>query len=120
MNTRVLLVEDDRVVQYYLAQTLKDGFDLIPAISIKEAIQSLEQHPVALILLDLVVADGTGVELLEYLRDKNLKIPVIVLSGITDPAIIEEVRAFGISAYVRKDQDLEALTSEIKRALATA
>jgi two-component system phosphate regulon response regulator PhoB len=72
-----------------------------------------------LVLLDINMPGGTGVEALRKLKQSNKtkKIPVIVVTGNTDPAVEKQVMDLGAAAYVTKPIDPEALMAAVKDVL---
>jgi putative two-component system response regulator len=109
----VLVAEDDRVVSQQLAGLLR-GRGYTPILA-SDAMQTLmfamrEPHPDA-ILLDVNMPGGTGLEALRRLKAsvKTSEIPVLVLSGETDPALPDTVRELGAVAFLAKPVDAPTL-----------
>jgi two-component system copper resistance phosphate regulon response regulator CusR len=79
--TRVLVVEDQRSLLHNLERGLKEeGYEVIPATSISEAREAIAQQP-DLIVLDLVLPDGNGIDLLRQFRGQGIWRPVLVLTA---------------------------------------
>jgi two-component system KDP operon response regulator KdpE len=77
----VLVVEDDPQMRRYLHATLDAaGFRVVEAGGVEEGSRAAAQEPPALVLLDLGLPDGDGIDLLRRLREWS-KVPVIVLSA---------------------------------------
>src|SRR3989338_3739210 len=71
-----------------------------------------------LILLDLVLPKIGGMELLKTLRadDWGKNVPVIIVTGLSDPAIISEAAGLGVSDFlVKNDWTLEAIVGKVKQ-----
>jgi len=78
--TRVLVVDDEPAIRESLAFALKrDGFGVLLASSLKEA-RALQDEQADLIILDLVLPDGNGLDFLRWLRGQT-DVPVIVLTS---------------------------------------
>jgi DNA-binding response OmpR family regulator len=85
----ILVVEDELPTRTFLADNLTaDGYELRVAETLRDALRTLEYHEVDLVLLDLGLPDGSGLELLRALRDGggpgsrlDRRLPLIVLSG---------------------------------------
>ncbi|MEJ7604145.1 MAG: response regulator, partial [Kofleriaceae bacterium] len=77
----VLVVEDERRMRHFLWEALNEqGFRVAEAVTLAQAERmAAEKRPVA-ILLDLMLPDGDGIDLLRRLRERS-RTPVIVLSG---------------------------------------
>ena len=78
------MVEDDPSSRRALLLLLKlKGFQAIPASSLSEAMRQLDNHP-ATVLLDLMLPDGNGASVLQYIRTHHLPIRVAVTSGASN------------------------------------
>jgi DNA-binding response OmpR family regulator len=87
--TSILIVEDDAVTRTFLADNLTaDGYDLLVAANLRDAMRTLEYHHVDLAVVDLGLPDGSGLELLRKVREAggsgarvDARMPLLVLSG---------------------------------------
>src|SRR5260221_11493664 len=78
--SRILVVDDEPAIRESLAFTLKrEGFDVLEAASLKQA-RALKDEEADLIILDLVLPDGNGLDFLRSLRSRS-DVPVIVLTS---------------------------------------
>jgi CheY-like chemotaxis protein len=119
----VLVADDDPETCALVAAVLKQaGHTCIIA---RDAMQVVQQaglrHP-DLIVLDLQMPAGTGVGALEKLKlsTRTASIPVLVLSGARDPAVIERVLQLGAVEFLPKPVDPEALVAATGRAVGSA
>ena len=81
-NHSILVVDDDREIRQLLNHHLhKAGMIPYEATGGREAIRILKQHEIDLIVLDLMMDDLNGKELLKYLDAQGIEIPVIMLSA---------------------------------------
>ena len=108
---KVLLVDDHPVVRAAVRLVLElEGFKRISeASSGSEAISLLHEHSFNLVVLDLVMPGGDGLELLERIRASDWSCLVLVFTSL-DPLFFQErcMRA-GAMAYVAKTNDLSQL-----------
>jgi DNA-binding response OmpR family regulator len=84
-NKRVLIVEDDPAVRQIVRVLLeRDGIDVDVAEDGERAIELLREKTYATVLLDLLLPrlDGRGV--LEFMRERELETPVVVLTAVAD------------------------------------
>lgn len=80
MTLRVLVVEDDREMRALMQSALTvEGFDVQTAVSVSEASALLHNDLPEVIVLDLGLPDGDGVELVREVR-KNHALPILVVS----------------------------------------
>ncbi|CAN5562771.1 hypothetical protein BH11PLA2_BH11PLA2_04730 [soil metagenome] len=77
----VLLVDDEPAILAVLAQQLADEFDILTATGVEEARGVINRQPVDIVLTDLQLADGSGINLLEWVRQASPRTARILLSG---------------------------------------
>ena len=77
-----------------------------------------QQSPKAMVL-DITMPGGSGIEVLKKIRGMNSKsqIPIIILTGSSDPKIEKEVRDLGANEFLRKPVDPAALDAALRRVL---
>lgn len=79
----VLLVEDDEDYAEIISHTLKrDGHDVVHVDTVKGAVRFCERKRPDLAVLDVLLPDGTGLELCAALREANDNLPVLFLSSL--------------------------------------
>ncbi len=123
MRERILAVDDDRDVVTHLRRRLGEaGFAVEVAATEVEALAALERRPFDLILLDVMLPEGDGFELLRRLvADRRTgTIPVIVLTA--KGRIGDRVRALQLGAddYLVKPFDVEELEARVNTVLRRA
>jgi DNA-binding response OmpR family regulator len=120
----VLVVEREAPVRAFLQQQLSDdGFQVLSAAEAKTALELVEQASPDLVLLDAVLPDGSGFEVVGRLREGepgrswNRDVPVIIVSSRADP--IDRVRGFarGCDDYVPKPFVYEELVARMRAVL---
>ena len=107
---KLLVVEDDPATSRFLADNLNaDGFEVATASAAAEGIRAVELRTPSLVLLDLALEDGSGLQLLDRVRSSDglssridPALPVMVLTGRVGEA--DRVRGFarGADDYVLK------------------
>lgn len=79
----VLVVEDERSLRMVITRTLaRQGHRPIAVETVQGAIAELMVRPPDVVLLDVNLPDGTGWEVLRWLRATGLHIPVIIYSAV--------------------------------------
>jgi len=91
------------------------GFDLQVATSLLEGASLIDRRSFDLILLDLQLPDGTGIDLCRKIREKNDLIPILVVSARTDEASAVKALSIGADDYIRKPFGLDELTARMNR-----
>ncbi|MCE3263543.1 MAG: hypothetical protein K0R43_2622 [Pseudoduganella sp.] len=112
MNARVLIVDDSLTVRADLQEAFAErGIETACAETLAEARAALAQPGIGLLILDVLLPDGDGIELLRELRAGGATLPVLVLS--TEAQVADRVRglATGSSDYVGKPYDRDALVA---------
>lgn len=112
----VLVVEDNATVATALLAYLKeDGRTLYLAASAAKAEQVLASHLIDLVILDLILPDRDGRDLLLQLREdpRTAGVPVIVLSARAGAVTRAECLAVGADAFLEKPADPERLRREV-------
>lgn len=116
----ILLVDDNMDALLVVGAGLEDGgFEVITARSAVEVYSSLEAHPIDLVILDLMMPETGGLEILQELRAsaswKNL--PVIILSALDQGEDRVEALRLGADDYLSKPAQIEELRMRIGRLL---
>lgn len=114
----ILLVDDEPDLLEILAMELEySGFDIVPASNGRDAYAKLDDNPVSIILSDIRMADGDGIELLDRVISRGANPPpLIFMTGFAD-ITEEEAYARGASGFFHKPVDSGVLVNGINRAL---
>jgi DNA-binding NarL/FixJ family response regulator len=105
---RILLVEDDEPVRKRLASIIKQwsGAELIAACgTFAEAASVIQSRPVDLLIADLNLPDGHGVQAIRMLRTQQPQAEAMVISALADDRNVIEAIEAGASGYLLKDSD---------------
>lgn len=114
---RILVVDDDPLVRWSLAERLRDaGHDIIEAGTGGEALELAEQGA-DLVLLDYKLPDEDGLTVLKKLRDLDPDTPVVMLTAHTSVDTIVEAMKAGAFDYATKPFDLDDMALRVTRAL---
>jgi CheY-like chemotaxis protein len=115
---RILCVDDNKDSSEVITLMLQDsGFDTVAAGSCAEALQLLQEQKCDLILLDLRLPDGDGVELCNGIRKIDPRIPIVFFSASATKAEMERAMQNGAQAYLTKPKGLDVLTETISQLL---
>jgi two-component system, OmpR family, KDP operon response regulator KdpE len=114
---RVLVVDDEPQIVRGLKVILRDaGYEVETAASKEEALAALSVRPPDAMVLDLVLPDGSGVQVCQEVRSWS-RLPILVLSAVGDER--EKVRALdaGADDYVTKPFGTEELLARLRAVL---
>jgi EAL domain-containing protein (putative c-di-GMP-specific phosphodiesterase class I) len=97
VSGRVLIVEDDRGLQEAYADILLGcGFDIATASDGEGALHQLVAHPFDVVLSDVVMPVGDGVDVLRAVRERDLDVPVVLVTG--NPTVETAIAALELGA----------------------
>lgn len=118
--SRILIVEDD----YYLSKNIKllleqEGFDTAIASNCALAKAAYDKEQPDLCLLDIMLPDGNGFELCEYIRRQS-QVPVLIISAKDDEDSVVKGLELGADDYVTKPFKPKELLSRIRANLRRA
>ncbi|MDD4516452.1 sigma-54 dependent transcriptional regulator [Massilibacteroides sp.] len=111
----ILIVEDDITFSLMLSTWLKKkGFDVTSIATIVDAKKIIEKKQFDLILSDLRLPDGDGIDLLKWLENKQLSLPVIVMTGYAEVQTAVQAMKLGASDYISKPINPQELLKKIE------
>ena len=84
----------------------------------KDFLLSLGSRPLDCLLLDLHMAEVSGFDVLESLRSRFVRVPVIIITAHDEPGTEHRVRSLGARAYLKKPVDRDALISAVQSVIA--
>lgn len=116
--TRVLVVDDEEAICDLVATTLRyEGFEVATALSGREALAEVKSFRPAVAILDVMLGDIDGFELIRRMRADNEQVPVLFLTAVDAPE--DRVRGLTIGAddYICKPFSLAELVARVKVAL---
>ena len=114
IGMRILLVEDDMEISLMLSDYLRsENFEIEPAYDGKEACEKIATNTYDLVLLDLMIPQVSGIDVLQNIR-KNSTVPVIIVSAKdTD---VDKILGLGLGAddYITKPFSVTEVLARIK------
>jgi DNA-binding response OmpR family regulator/two-component sensor histidine kinase len=117
----VLVVDDDLDTAELVRDTLRvEGFRTVVAHDGRQALDAIERRHPALVILDLMMPELSGFDVLEALGRGATPVPVLILSGRGDDADVRRVLELGARKYMSKPFDVRELMTEVRRHLGTA
>src|SRR5919202_2186280 len=118
----VLVVDDDEGVRNLVRANLElEGYAVREAASANEGLAALEEDPPDLILLDVMMPEVDGWEMLRQIQERfgAGAIPVIVFSGQLEEQAVSQAASRGARGFVGKPFDLQQLVDQAKQIVPT-
>ncbi len=115
----VLVVEDEpALAELYATALMEQGVNAVIAHNAADAMAILAERPIAAMLLDLLLPDRDGLQLLAELRADPAfaSLPVIIASGRSDDAGAPAAAALGVHTWLRKPVDVREMAGMIRGA----
>ncbi|WP_017714933.1 response regulator [Kamptonema formosum] len=114
----ILIVDDAQIMRIMVRRILqKEGHDILEASNGQEALQMAQTHNPDCVLLDLLIPDINGMEVLQALNDRHLKIPTIFLTADTQGTTRQKCLNLGALAVLYKPPKAGELQEAVKQAL---
>jgi len=112
----LLIVDDDRAFQQRLARAMdKRGFETETADGVREAILKVEAAPPAFAVVDMRLGDGSGLDVIEALRQRRPDSRAIVLTGYGNIATAVTAVKLGAIDYLAKPADADDVFAALAR-----
>ena len=113
----VLVIDDEPVLQDVLKALLEgNGFDYHPATTAADGMRVLREEDVDVVLLDLMLPDGNGLELLPHVKAHDPHLPVIMITAYSSIESAIEAMRQGAFHYVPKPFKNEEVLHLVRRA----
>lgn len=110
---KILIVDDSEMNREILSSILGDEFDILEAADGKECISVIRKYgrDIALVLLDIVMPEMDGFEVLEFMNKHEWidDIPVIMISSEDSAASVKKAYEMGVSDYINRPFDVEVV-----------
>lgn len=110
-NQTVLVIEDDRLTQLYYGSILENlNLRPIACLTYEKALEELSAQKFDLVLCDVKLKDGNGIDLLRhYTKMNQTKVPFVISSGFTESELVELYGEFKASAVLIKPIGVQEL-----------
>lgn len=116
-NIKVLVVDDEADLREVIAKRFKIyGYEVFTAESGNKAIEMLKTTPVHIIISDIKMPDGTGVDLIQHIRKTDWKFPKLFFISGFSSVTVDELYNFGADGFFSKPFDTKSLLNTIRSA----
>lgn len=113
----VLVIDDDASIRFVLREAFTAvGFEVAEAESGLLGLDALDQQPPTLVLLDIMMPGIDGFDVMKYLTQFGVKVPVLAMSAL-GPRVEERALELGADAFVAKPFDIRQLVVTSRRVI---
>jgi DNA-binding NtrC family response regulator len=114
-----MIVDDEAQIRDVLAECLAaSGYRVTPVASAMEALRVSRQDRPDLIISDLQLEDGDGLEMIAQLKLVLPDVPVILLTGVLfDAKVVDDVLNTKVACYLEKTSSLASILESVRRLL---
>ena len=116
-TTRVLLVDDHRAFAEALAVAIDRNPDLAcvgTPTTIAECLEVVQQTAPDVVLLDIYLPDGDGIDAIPSIRASDPDVRIVVMTGYTDVDVMARAATAGASGFLPKENSIAAVLSAIR------
>lgn len=120
MKQHILVIDDEAPIRELLHSYFdKHGYNVSTAGSAAEALRVTAENRFDLAILDVVLSDADGLELLANLKQKHPDLPIIMMTGIGfDDELSQEAKQKGAAGFVSKTSPLPKLLEQVQGVIA--
>ncbi|MBN1264431.1 MAG: sigma-54-dependent Fis family transcriptional regulator [Anaerolineales bacterium] len=116
MSITVLIIDDEEIARSFVGEALKDaGYQTLEAGSLAEAREIIGVGEADIILLDVMLPDGSGLSLLDTIALENPSPPVILITAFGEIDTAVEAMKKGAVDFLQKPLDLQRLQQAVDR-----
>ena len=115
MNEHILIVDDEEMIRDLLSSALlQEGYNCFQAANVDAAFGILGEHPVDLVISDIMMPGRSGVELLRDLKTVDPDIAVLMITGLSDMNTALECIHLGADDYITKPFGISRVILTVK------
>lgn len=114
---KVLFIDDEKEIIDALKDYFDSKYDVYTALTYDQAIELIKQHSFDCIVSDVNLVDKEGFDIVKFVKGRNSKTPVLLLSGLTQEEMILKGFSVGADDYIRKPFSLAELNARISTRL---
>ena len=114
---KLLFIDDEKEIIDALNDYFSQKYDVYTALTYDSAIELIKQHSFDCIISDVNLVDKEGFDIVKFVKERNSKTPVLLLSGLTQEEMILKGFSVGADDYIRKPFSLAELNARISTRL---
>ena len=115
---RILNIDDSTVNNMLMENILSSlGYEVYSILEGSQALENIEEFRPDVIILDIMMPNKSGIDVLEDIRRQGIETPVIVISAMKDQELKRRALELGAADYQSKPVKMETLKNSIQQAL---
>lgn len=116
---KVLIADDDSIISDILSRKLlSSGFKVSIVDNGQKALEILKKEKFALLLMDLTMPEVDGFQVLAGIKELGVKMPIIVMSNLSQPEDIKKAKSLGAWNYIVKSSvNVKDIAEEVRRCI---
>jgi two-component system, NarL family, invasion response regulator UvrY len=114
---RLFIADDHAVIRQGIRRALTDMVIVGEASTAVELLHRLPVHPCDVLILDLALPDGSGMDLIPKIKARCPHVPIVVFSMFSEPAYARHALQVGAGGYVLKTSPMTELRTAIRRVI---
>jgi len=117
-SRRILVIDDEKSIREFLTILLEqEDYEVVTAASVGEGIERLTKDHPDLVMCDLKLPDGTGLEVVQHARNHEIGTPFIIITAHTTPQHALEALRAGAAEYLSKPFNVDDLKAILLKLL---
>ncbi len=118
MSARILVIDDEETIRFTFERFLRtEGHIVSTAGSYSEALARIDELSFDVVFADIILEDGTGIDILREIKARGLSCPVIIITGVPGIETAAECIRLGAFDYIPKPLNQESLLHATRMAL---
>ena len=111
---QILIIDDSKDTLLLLEEFLeRKGIEVTTCQSAQEGLAILRRHDIKLVLVDIVMPEMNGVNLLKRVLEINPSVDVVMMTGVAEMSLARECLELGAKDFIKKPFDLEYLETSV-------
>ncbi len=119
MPKTILIVDDEKTIRWSLNEALSENYEVVDAENASQGLRLFREKSPDLLLLDMKLPDGSGIDVLNEVKREDPSIPVIMMTAYGEVETAVEAMKGGAYDFILKPYSLEKLRVTITNALET-
>ncbi len=118
MKSKILVADDEESIRFAFENFLSSaGYEVTSAANYSEAVACVSEADFDLIFADIILGNGSGIDILRKIREKGIVCPVIIITGVPDIETASEAVRLGAFDYIPKPVRRETILRVSQTAL---